>query len=53
MDSMDMNLCKLWKIAVDREPCCAAVHAVKKGGTQLSDGTTANRCEKNMNEGYC
>ena len=37
MDSMDMSLCKLWKIVVDKEACCATVHVVKKSGTQLSD----------------
>ena len=36
-DSMDMNLGKLWEMVKDREPWCAAVHAVAKSRTQLGD----------------
>ena len=37
MDSMNMNLSKLWKIVKDREAWYAAVHGVTKRQTQLSD----------------
>ena len=30
MDSMDMNLSKLWEIVENREAWCAAVHGVTK-----------------------
>ena len=37
MDSMDMNLSKVWKILKDREAWHAAVHGVAKSQTQLND----------------
>ena len=37
IDSMDMNLSKLWETAKDREAWLAAVHGVTKSWTQLSD----------------
>ena len=32
-DSMNMSLCKLWKLVMDREALCAAVHGVTKNRT--------------------
>ena len=52
MDSMDMNLRKLWEIVKDRDAWHAAVHGVTKSQTQLSNCTTttyttyqASKCE--------
>ena len=42
-DSMDMGLTKLWELVMDREPRRAAVHAVTKSQTRLSNWTEAQR----------
>ena len=41
-DSMDMSLCRLWELVLDREAWRAVVHGVTKSRTRLSDWTELN-----------
>ena len=36
-DSMNMSLCKLWKLVMDTEAWRDAIHGVAKSQTRLSD----------------
>ena len=36
-DSMDMGLCKLQELVIDKKAWCAVVHGVTKSQTRLSD----------------
>ena len=40
IDSMDINLSRLWEVVEDRGAWCAAVHGAAKSQTWLSDWTT-------------
>ena len=53
-DSMDMSLCKLWELVMDREAWLAAIHGVAKSRTWLSDWTELNwlRTVKSSNKHF-
>ena len=36
-DSVDIGLCRLWQLVMDREASCAVVHGVAKSQTRLSN----------------
>ena len=42
-NSMDMSLCKLWELVMNREAWHVAVHGISRSWTQLSNRTELNR----------
>ena len=52
IDSMDMSLCRLWELVLDREVWRSTVHGVAKCPTWLSDWTELNCIFINDNHGF-
>ena len=53
IDSMDMNVSKLWETVKDREAWCAVIHGVAKSWTRLSNcNLNLKKCESVTTEVY-
>ena len=52
IDSMDVSLSELWELVMDRKAWRAAIHAVAKSRTRLSDWTELNECKKEYRSLY-
>ena len=48
MDSVDMNLGKLWEMVRDRDTWHAAVHGVTKSQIQLGNRTHTQVCQREL-----
>ena len=46
MDSMDMNLSKVWKIVKDREAWHTAVHGVAKSWKEIKKSASTKCCRE-------
>ena len=43
-NSMDMGLCRLWELVIDREARSAEVHRAAKSQTRLTELRAENHC---------
>ena len=43
-NSMDMGLCRLWELVIDREAWSAEVHRAAKSQTRLTELRAENHC---------